>query len=32
MVAFGLVVFLSVLFPDFDNAMDDGLGAVALKD
>ena len=32
MVAFGLVVFLSVFFPDFDYAMDDWLGAVALED
>lgn len=32
MVAFGLVMFLSVFFPNFDNAMDDGLSAVALED
>jgi len=31
-VAFGLVVFLTINFPDFNNAMDDGLGAVALED
>ncbi len=31
-VAFGLVVFLSVFFPNFNNAMDDRLGTVALED
>ncbi len=32
MVAFGLVMFLAVLFPDFDDAMNDGLWTIASED